>query len=222
MLAKEVCENTRVIYIERLDLEAMTRYGGNRKKGLNRSMRFVRHGEIPRKIRIVAERLGVEIVEVNPAGTSITCSKCQHMDKESRDGERFECVACGRVMNADSNAACNIVNKGADINVPVGEGMFLERSELGRTRNPPTWVRAAPDADQRRENQARNRPATSSAEKHSWVGTRTLRARCIRVYNHQCGWARRPTTGGSCGAIRRPTCGRWGISPARMRNLNPP
>ena len=166
MLAKEVCWGASVICIERLNLEAMTRYGGNRKRGLNRGMRFVRHGEILRKIRVVAERLGIKVIEVNPAGTSITCSKCQHADRESRDGERFECVACGRVMNADGNASCNIVNKGADINVPAGEGMFLERRELGRTRNPPVWVRAAPDADQRRENQARNRPATSSAEKH--------------------------------------------------------
>ena len=166
MLAKEVCEGASVICIERLDLEAMTRYGGNRKKGLNRGMRFVRHGEILRKIRVVAERMGIGVIEVNPAGTSITCSRCQHADKESRKDERFECVSCGRVMNADGNASCNIVNKGADINVPAGEGMFLERRELGRTRNPPVWVRAAPDADQRRENQARNRPATSSAEKH--------------------------------------------------------
>ncbi len=166
MLAKEVCEGASVICIERLDLEAMTRYGGNRKKGLNRGMRFVRHGEILRKIRVVAERMGIGVIEVNPAGTSITCSRCQHADKESRKDERFECVSCGRVMNADGNASCNIVNRGADINVPAGEGMFLERRELGRTRNPPVWVRAAPDADQRRENQARNRPATSSAEKH--------------------------------------------------------
>ena len=150
MLAREVCWNASVICVERLDLEAMTRYGGNRKKGLNRGMRFVCHGEILRKIRIVAERIGIQIIGVNPAGTSITCPKCQRVDKESRDGERFECVACGRVMNADSNASCNVVNKGADINVPAGEGMFPERRELGRTRNPPEWVLAAPDADRRR------------------------------------------------------------------------
>ena len=166
LLAKEVCCNASVICIERLDLEAMTRNGGNRKRGLNRGMRFVRHAEILRKIRIVAERLGIEIIEVNPAGTSTTCSKCQHMDGESRDGERFECTACGRVMHADSSAACNVVNRGTDINVPAGEGIALERRELGRTRNPPTWVTAAPDAVRRRENQACNRPATSSAGKH--------------------------------------------------------
>ena len=167
MLAKEVCEGVRIICLENLNLEAMTRRGGSRKKGLNRGMRFVRHHQILRKIEIVAERLGIRVVRVNPAGTSQTCSLCQYADKESRKGKRFECVECRRVMNADGNASCNIISRGTDINVPAGEGMFLERRELsGRTRKPPTWVTAAPDATWRRENQACNRPATSSAGKH--------------------------------------------------------
>ena len=168
LLAKEVCQGVSVICMERLDLEAMTRNGGSRKNGLNRGMRFVRHGEIIRKIMIVAERLGVEIIRVNPAGTSQTCSGCQHVDGKSRGGERFECVSCGRVMNADGNAACNIMCRGTNHTVPAGEGIALERRELsGRTRNPPTWVIADPDGFiGRRESQACNRPATSSAGKH--------------------------------------------------------
>ena len=166
MLAKEVCEGAAVICLEDLKLGAMTRRGAG-KHGLNRGMRFVRHHQILRKVMVVAERLGVRVIKINPAGTSQTCSLCQHADKESRHGERFECVSCRRVMNADGNAACNIISRGTGINVPAGEGMFLGRRELsGRTRNPPTWVRAAPDATWRRENQARNRPATSSAGKH--------------------------------------------------------
>lgn len=166
LLAKEVCEGARIICLENLNIEAMTRRGTG-KRGLNRGMRFVRHHAILRKIEIVAERLGIGVIKVNPAGTSQTCSSCQHADGESRDGERFQCVSCGRVMNADGNASCNIMGRGTGINVPAGEGMFLERRELsGRTRNPPEWVTAAPDATWRRENQARNRPATSSAGKH--------------------------------------------------------
>ena len=86
--------------------------------------------------RIVAERLGIRVVEVNPVGTSTTCSACQHADAESRNGERFGCVFCGRVMNADGNAAYNVVNRGTDINVPAGEGIALERRELGRNPEP--------------------------------------------------------------------------------------
>ena len=165
LLAKEVCQGTSVICIERLYLEAMTRHGRG-KRGLNRGMRFVRHGEIIRKIRIVAERLGIGIIQVNPAGTSRECSACR--GTEEQDGGRFECPACGRVMNADANASCNIMRRGTGINVPTGEGIALVRRELsGRTRNPPEWVKADPDGHPgRRESQARNRPATSSAGKH--------------------------------------------------------
>ena len=165
LLAKEVCEGVVVVCLEDLKLEAMTRRGAG-KRGLNRGMRFVRHHQILRKIEVVAERLGIRVTKVNPAGTSQTCSLCRHADGESRRGERFECVECHRVMNADGNAACDIISRGTGINVPAGEGMFLERRELGRTRNPPEWVTAAPDATWRRENQACNRPATSSAGKH--------------------------------------------------------
>ena len=169
LLAKEVCEGVSVICMERLGLEAMTRRGRG-KRGLNRGMRFVRHGEIIRKIMIVAERLGIKVTQVDPAGTSRECSACRGVGE--RDGERFECPACHRVMNADGNAACNIMHRGTGINVPAGEGIALERREAsGRTRNPPEWVMADPDCWRRtvagrRENQARNRPATSSAGKH--------------------------------------------------------
>ena len=166
LLAKEVCGGASVVCLEDLNIDAMTRRGKG-KKGLNRGMRFVRHHAILRKIMIVAERLGIRVVKVNPAGTSQTCSSCRHADRESRNGERFECVASGRVMNADGNASCNIISRGTGINVPAGEGIALERRELGRTRKPPLWVTADPDGFiGRRESQARNRPATSSAGKH--------------------------------------------------------
>ena len=127
LLAKEVCQGTSVICIERLGLEAMTRHGRG-KHGLNRGMRFVRHGEIVRKIMIVAERLGIRVIQVNPAGTSRECSACRNVGE--RDGERFECPACGRVMNADANASCNIMHRGTGINVPAGEGIALVRCHV--------------------------------------------------------------------------------------------
>ena len=89
-----------------------------------------------------------------------------HTDKENRKGERFLCLACGRLDHADGNATANVVQRGTDIRVPVGGGMTLERRELGRTRKPPVLAHTAPDAIRRRESQACNRPATPSAAKH--------------------------------------------------------
>lgn len=58
---------------------------------------------------------GVYIVWVNPAYTSITCSCCGHIDKQSRVSQsRFVCSACGSSLNADVNAAFNIARKGQE------------------------------------------------------------------------------------------------------------
>ena len=166
LLAHKICKGVDVICIEDLHLEAMTRRGGRRKKGMNRGMRFIRHSEILRKIKIVAERLGIRIVEVNAKHTSQTCYTCDYKDKENRKDETFRCLACGRLDNADGNASANVTQRGTGMKVPAGGGITLERREMGRTRKPPVLVCAAPDAMRRRENQACNRPKTSSAMKH--------------------------------------------------------
>lgn len=163
MLAKEICEGASVVCFERLYLEAMTRHGG-RKMGLNRAMRFVHHAEIRRKVEVAA-RLGIRVVDADPRRTSQECHACGHIHKENRRGERFECTSCGHLDNADGNAARNILCRGTGMKVSAGGGMTLDRRELGRTRKPPVWVHAAPDAGWRRERQARNR-SLESAEKH--------------------------------------------------------
>ncbi|MYB29683.1 MAG: transposase [Cenarchaeum sp. SB0663_bin_5] len=164
LLAKKICEGVDAIYVEQLNLEAMTRRGGRHKKGTNRGMRFIRHSMILRKIRIVAERLGIHVIEINPKHTSQECSVCGYTNKENRDGETFKCLGCGHVTNADGNASVNMIQRGTGMKVPAGEGIALERREMGRNRKPP--VCAVPDARRRRENQACNRPETSSAMKH--------------------------------------------------------
>ncbi len=55
---------------------------------------------------------GIELVKVSPAYTSQTCSKCKHIDKNSRKGEKFVCTACSYEIDADINAAINIRNRG--------------------------------------------------------------------------------------------------------------
>ena len=52
-------------------------------------------------------------LEVDPKHTSQTCSSCSYVDPQSRKSQaRFECIACGMTMNADVNAAVNILNRG--------------------------------------------------------------------------------------------------------------
>ena len=60
----------------------------------------------------LAKEQEVFVFEVNPSYTSITCSKCGHVDKQSRCKQTFCCTSCGHSDHADVNAARNIATKG--------------------------------------------------------------------------------------------------------------
>lgn len=49
---------------------------------------------------------------VDPMFTSQQCSKCNYVNKLSRNGVCFRCINCNNEMDADHNAAINILNKG--------------------------------------------------------------------------------------------------------------
>ena len=112
---KDIAEKCGTIIVEDLKVKNMTASatgsvqnpGKNirQKAGLNRAMLETAFGEIRRNLRYKCGRL----IEVNPAYTSQTCSKCGHLEKENRKTQsRFLCVSCGFASNADTNAAMNI------------------------------------------------------------------------------------------------------------------
>lgn len=126
LLAKEVCQDTKLIVLEDLKLSAMGKKGGNHKRWLNREFRFVRHSEIVRKIEIVAARNEIEVVRVNPKNTSKLCHACKV--KGTRERECFECKKCG-TFHADGNAAANILERGGG-KYPTEVGITFVRREL--------------------------------------------------------------------------------------------
>lgn len=111
------------VAIEDLNLRNMTRSakgtaedpGKNvkAKAGLNREMLNNALGEFTEMLSYKAKRAGGEIVEVNAAFTSQTCSRCGYCAPANRKTQaRFVCQECGYSANADVNAARNIGAEG--------------------------------------------------------------------------------------------------------------
>ena len=108
-VAKVVGGADRVV-VENVSPKEMTVRGGNRKKGMNRSMHESGVGKFLRKVEAVCGREGVSLDAAPAAYTSQTCHVCQHVDKKSRVArDLFICANCYREFHADINAAWNIL-----------------------------------------------------------------------------------------------------------------
>ena len=64
------------------------------------------------KLNRVCEERGIKFIKVNPAYTSQTCNVCDFIHKDNRHGVLFKCLKCGMTMDADLNAAINILHRG--------------------------------------------------------------------------------------------------------------
>jgi IS605 OrfB family transposase len=80
-------------------------------KNFNNKLQYWSYSKLINRLKLTSEINGVQISEVNPAYTSQTCSFCSCSSKLSRKQEIFECVYCGKILDADHNAAINICMK---------------------------------------------------------------------------------------------------------------
>ena len=81
-------------------------------KKLNKNISNQGWGMFINMLKYKSNYYGNNLVEVDPKFTSQTCYICKHIDKNSRQGEIFQCTKCGYVNDADVNAAKNILEKG--------------------------------------------------------------------------------------------------------------
>jgi len=63
------------------------------------------------KLERLSEEEGFLLTKINPTYTSQCCSKCGFVDSNSRNGEQFECTNCKNKIDADYNAAINILHR---------------------------------------------------------------------------------------------------------------
>lgn len=119
----EFSKNHAMIFIEDLQVAHMSASakgsienpGKNvkAKSGLNRSILDQGWHEARRQLEYKQLWRGGVVLAIAPQYTSQKCSFCGHIDKKSRKSQAdFCCVKCGFELNADINAAKNILAAG--------------------------------------------------------------------------------------------------------------
>ena len=63
------------------------------------------------RVLLLAAISGLAVQVIGPPYTSITCSRCGHVEPGQRHRETFRCWRCGYTQNSDFNAALNICHK---------------------------------------------------------------------------------------------------------------
>ena len=86
------------------------------KSGLNRSILDQGWHNFKSYLSYKLDRLGGELMLVNPQYTSQKCSTCHHIEEGNRKSQaQFFCLRCGHEENADVNAAKNILAVGLTV-----------------------------------------------------------------------------------------------------------
>ena len=104
--------NVNQVVAENLKYVKHRTKGKFRKKFANKLQRWT-YRHILRKLENLCEENGVLFSQIDPAYTSQECSRCHATNKASRRGEFYKCVACNFEIDADHNAAINILHRAA-------------------------------------------------------------------------------------------------------------
>ena len=110
LLAKQLCQIARDydanIAIEHL--RHLRKKKGQTNKKTRKRINRIPYGLLRLTLKHKGPQMGVRVVEVPPAYTSQTCSRCGYRAKANRKRRLFLCQRCGFTSNADRNASVNI------------------------------------------------------------------------------------------------------------------
>ena len=111
---KRVLNNLNTSNIKEYIVEDLKNIKKNSKlyRKINNKMQYWSYRTVLDKLESLSEEEGFSITKVNPAYTSQKCSKCGNIDSRSRNREDYLCVSCGYKIDADYNAAINILSRG--------------------------------------------------------------------------------------------------------------
>ena len=144
----DLATSRELVVIENLEVKNMT--GSARgttaepgrnvkaKAGLNRSLLDRAPGEFRRQLEYKCGWYGSQLVTVPAAYTSQRCSQCGWAEKANRSSQaHFACTRCANTMNADHNAACNILAAGTAVTA-----CQVNPDQLGQQQEAPPFMAA--------------------------------------------------------------------------------
>jgi transposase len=107
-------DESGAISMEDLDYKSMMKIKNKEERYKGKTTRkLLGHWNIQTLTQRIQEKCKVNRVHLDfvpPFNTSRKCSRCHHVDNESRKGELYKCVKCGYEIDADNNASTNMRN----------------------------------------------------------------------------------------------------------------
>ena len=99
----------KVDFISELQKEYINLEYFDRDSFKNKILKSWSYSQLQQYIEYKAKREGIKVRYVNASNTSLTCSRCGHINPDNRKTrDNFICAECGHKLNADHNAAINI------------------------------------------------------------------------------------------------------------------
>jgi putative transposase len=147
-VSRAIARRFGVAVLEDLSIKAMTASAkGTRdepgrnvraKSGLNRSILNQGWHAFETILAYKLEERGGEVVKVNSAYTSQSCSSCGIVDARSRENQAtFACIGCGFHAHADVNAAINILRRNTASMRVEGEQWSPDEARTSQGRGSP-------------------------------------------------------------------------------------
>ncbi len=125
-------------------LEKLDRFDNGKKytRKSNRLLNQWKRGFLKKKLIFISQLKSLELAYQNTAYTSQECSNCGYVHKDNRQGERFTCIKCGYIEDADVNGALNILSRNYDSEIGLYtpykkvKAILLERYSVGDIKPP--------------------------------------------------------------------------------------
>lgn len=98
-----------ILVTEKLDIR-----GKAKSRGMSRRVSLWPRGVLQERTEFVASAAGCRREQVNPAYSSQLCPRCGFVNGQNRQGDRFQCLNCGHIDDADRVAAQNLKSRRTD------------------------------------------------------------------------------------------------------------